>query len=219
MTVAGGRAADAGPYFARASIQRGALRRARSRHAPPAGRRAGAGRGRALRRRRRAASRSRAPVHAPRGATCPTATTMRELAVVPALAVTVTPRAGDRAAGQAAGKRSALQVELLNNARGEVDGAADAASCRRDGRSEPAAHAVHSSRAPGEQSRHPFTVARPGDREPRVYAIEAVATAGGREYHAKATTSSSTAISRRATSIATATSRVRGVDVKIAPRA
>jgi LmbE family N-acetylglucosaminyl deacetylase len=137
---------------------------------------------------------------------------MRELAVVPALAVTVSPRQAIVPRASAA-NRVRLQVELTNNdpagSKGQL-----ALKLPPGWKSEPAAIPFAFAR-PGEKSRHQFTVAVPSI-ENRDYTIEAVATADGREYREGYDVIEHRDLETRYL-FHEASSRVRGVDVKIAP--
>ena len=137
---------------------------------------------------------------------------MRELAVVPALAVTVSPR-------QAIVPRSAeakslrLQVELTSNAPSGSKGQL-ALKLPAGWKADPASIPFSFTR-PGEKSRHQFLVAVPAI-ENREYTVDAVATAGGRDYHEGYEIVEHRDLETRYL-YHDATSRVRGVDVKMAP--
>jgi LmbE family N-acetylglucosaminyl deacetylase len=136
---------------------------------------------------------------------------MRELAIVPALALTVSPRQAivPRSLAQ---KRLRVEVELTNNAPGGTSGQL-ALRLPAAWTSAPPS-APFSFARPGEKSRLAFTVSIPAvdDRE---YTIEAVATAGGRQlrqgYDVIAHRDLETRYVYRE-----ASTRVRGVDVNIA---
>jgi LmbE family N-acetylglucosaminyl deacetylase len=137
---------------------------------------------------------------------------MRELAVVPALAVTLSPR--QAIVPQASASKSVrLQVELTNNA---------PAGCKGEltlklppgWKSDPASIPFAFAR-PGEKSRYPFTVAVPAI-ENREYRIDAVATSEGRSYQEGYDVIEHRDLETRYL-YHEAASRVRGVDVKIAP--
>jgi len=137
---------------------------------------------------------------------------MRELAVVPALAVTVSPR--QVIVPQASASKSVrLQVELTNNApagsKGELT-----LKLPPGWKSDPASIPFTFAR-PGEKSRHQFTVAVPAV-ESREYRIDAVATSEGRTYQEGYDVIEHRDLETRYL-YHDATSRVRGVDVKIAP--
>jgi LmbE family N-acetylglucosaminyl deacetylase len=137
---------------------------------------------------------------------------MRELAVVPALAVSVSPR--QAIVPRASATNSVrLQVELTNNAPGGSKGQL-ALKLPSGWKSEPAAIPFAFTR-PGEKARHQFTVAVPAI-ENREYRIDAVATADGREFHEGYDLIEHRDLETRYL-YHEATSRVRGVDVKIAP--
>jgi LmbE family N-acetylglucosaminyl deacetylase len=137
---------------------------------------------------------------------------MRELAIVPALAVTVSPRQAIVPQGSP-NKSVHLQVELTSNApagsKGELT-----LKLPSGWRSEPAAIPFTFAR-PGEKSRHQFTVAIPAI-DNRAYRIDAVATADGRGYQEGYDVIEHRDLETRYL-YHDAASRVRGVDVKIAP--
>jgi LmbE family N-acetylglucosaminyl deacetylase len=137
---------------------------------------------------------------------------MRELAVVPALAVTASPRQAI-VPRSSAGNSVRLQVELTNNA---PDGSKGQLALKLPPgwKSEPGAIPFAFTR-PGEKSRHQFTVAVPAV-ENREYTIQAVATADGRDYVEGYDVIEHRDLETRYL-YHDATSRVRGVDVKIAP--
>ena len=137
---------------------------------------------------------------------------MRELAVVPALAVTVSPR--QAIVPQAmADKSIRLQVELTNNA---LSGSKGELTLKLpDGwKSEPASIPFTFAR-PGEKSRYQFAVAIPAI-ENREYRIDAVATSEGRPYQGGYDVIEHRDLETRYL-YRDAAGRVRGVDVKIAP--
>ena len=121
---------------------------------------------------------------------------MRELAIVPALAVNVSPRQAivPLPAASPGAKSVRVQVELTNNA---TAGSKGQLALKLPGgwKSEPATTPFTFAR-PGEKARFQFTVTVP-EIQNREYTIEAVATAGG-VTSGKGTTSSSTAISKHA---------------------
>ena len=137
---------------------------------------------------------------------------MRELAVVPALAVNVSPRQAIVPLSLAA-KSVRVQIELLNNAptgsKGEL-----ALKLPAGWKSEPAAIPFSFAR-PGEKSRHQFAVSVP-TIENREYTIEAVATINGREFKEGYDVIEHRDLETRYL-YHDATARVRGIDVKIAP--
>ena len=137
---------------------------------------------------------------------------MRELAVVPALALAVSPR--QAIVPQAmANKSIRLQVELTNNA---ISGSKGELTLKLPAgwKSEPASIPFTFAR-PGEKSRHQFTVAIPAI-ENREYRIDAVATADGRTHQEGYDLIEHRDLETRYL-YREAVSRVRGVDVKIAP--
>jgi LmbE family N-acetylglucosaminyl deacetylase len=137
---------------------------------------------------------------------------MRELAVVPALAVTVSPR--QAIVPQASARKSVhLQVELTNNAPAGSKGHL-ALTLPPGWTSEPAAIPFAFTR-PGEKARHRFTVSVPAI-ENRDYAIDAVATVDGQGFREGYDVIEHRDLETRYL-YRDATSRVRGVDVKIAP--
>jgi LmbE family N-acetylglucosaminyl deacetylase len=157
----------------------------------------------------RTAVRHREP-HAPYG------DELRELAVVPAAAVNVTPRVAvvPTAASRAAtGKQVEVRVELLNNAEGGSTGRL-ALRLPAGWTSAPAAATFTFVRS-GERSTFRFTVSVPA-LENRDYRIDATATVGGRQY-----TQGYDVIAHRDLETRylyhPASTVVRGVDVRIAP--
>jgi hypothetical protein len=103
---------------------------------------------------------------------------MRDLKVVPVLAVNVRPRQAVVPLALAA-KSVAVNVELLNSKEGSVDGTL-ALRLPAGWKANPAQAPFAFARA-GEKRQFPFTVSVPA-LENRDYRIEAVATTGGREY-------------------------------------
>ena len=103
---------------------------------------------------------------------------MRELRVVPALALTVTPGSAVVPL-KAARKRVAIEVDLLNNVEGEIGGELSL-KLPAGWTSQPARQPFKYARA-GERSAYRFTVSIPSI-ENKSYEIRAVATANGREY-------------------------------------
>jgi LmbE family N-acetylglucosaminyl deacetylase len=137
---------------------------------------------------------------------------MRELAVVPALAVSVSPR--QAIVPQASASRTVrLQVEVTNNtpagSKGELT-----LKLPQGWTSDPATIPFTFTR-PGERSRYQFTVAVPAI-ENREYRIDAVATSAGRAYQEGYDVIEHRDLETRYL-YHEAASRVRGVDVKIAP--
>jgi LmbE family N-acetylglucosaminyl deacetylase len=137
---------------------------------------------------------------------------MRELAIVPALALTVLPRQAivPRAS---ASKTVRLQVEVTNNAPAESKGELTL-KLPPGWTSDPAAIPFAFTR-PGEKSRYQFTVAAPAI-ENREYRIDAVATSGGRAYQEGYDVIEHRDLETRYL-YREAASRVRGIDVKMAP--
>lgn len=103
---------------------------------------------------------------------------MRELAVVPALALAVTPRHAVVPL-QAASKQVSVQVDLLHNREGASSGQLRL-ELPAGWSSEPASQPFQFARA-GERAQYRFAV-RVGSLENRSYQIQAVATAQGREF-------------------------------------
>ena len=136
----------------------------------------------------------------------------RELAIVPALAVNVTPRSAIVPIG-AADTRLTVEVELVNNASG---GSAGELALRLPSgwQSEPGAIRFSFARG-GERSRHVFRVALPAIQS-RDYTLDAIATVDGHAF-----TEGYDAIEHHDLETRylyhPATARVRGVDVAIAP--
>jgi LmbE family N-acetylglucosaminyl deacetylase len=137
---------------------------------------------------------------------------MRELAVVPNVAVNVSPRRAIVPLSMT-NKRVRVNVELLNNAptgsKGEL-----ALKLPAGWKSEPASIPFTFARA-GEKSRHQFTVTTPAI-ESRDYTIDAVATVDGHEYKEGYDLIEHRDLETRYL-YHDATARVRGVDVKITP--
>jgi LmbE family N-acetylglucosaminyl deacetylase len=136
----------------------------------------------------------------------------RVLAVVPAVAVTMSPRQVVVPLGMAE-KTVRLRTEVLNNLEGKNDGTLRL-NVPPGWKVEPAAQPFQFARA-GERMYYPFTVTIPS-LENREYRIEAVASAGGREfregYDAIAHRDLETRYLYR-----DASASVRGIDVRIAP--
>jgi len=137
---------------------------------------------------------------------------MRELAVVPALAVNVSPRQAIVPLALAT-KSVRVQVELTNNAptgnKGQL-----ALKLPTGWKSEPAAIPFTFAR-PGEKSRHQFNVSIPSI-ENRDYTIDAVATANGQDFKQGYDVIEKRDLETRYL-YHPSTIAVRGVDVKIAP--
>jgi LmbE family N-acetylglucosaminyl deacetylase len=137
---------------------------------------------------------------------------MRELAVVPAVAVNVSPRQAIVPLAMTT-KSVRVQVELLNNAATGSKGQL-ALKLPAGWRSEPASIPFTFARS-AEKSRHQFTVSVPSI-ENRDYSIEAVATVDGKEYKEGYDIIEHRDLETRYL-YHDATARVRGIDVKIAP--
>jgi LmbE family N-acetylglucosaminyl deacetylase len=137
---------------------------------------------------------------------------MRELAIVPALAVTVSPRQAVVPQSLAT-KRLRADVELTNNAPRGSEGQL-ALKLPAGWTADPPAVRFSFAR-PGEKSRHQFTVSIPAI-EDREYIISAVATADGREFREGYDTIAHRDLETRYL-YRGASSRVRGLDVKIVP--
>jgi LmbE family N-acetylglucosaminyl deacetylase len=160
----------------------------------------------------------RVPVHVRvpvmrREAQLPYGYMLRELAVVPALAVTTSPRQVIVPLSLA-NKAVRVQVELTNN---DVAGSTGQLVLKVPAgwTSEPASIPFAFARS-GEKARYQFTVSIPAI-ENRDYAIEAVATANGREFHEGYDVIEHRDLDTRYL-YREATSQVRGIDVEIAPR-
>ena len=141
---------------------------------------------------------------------------LRELMIVPAVAVNVTPRVAvvpTAAPLAAAGRQVEVRVELLNNLEGRASGSL-ALQLPAGWTSAPAAAPFTFARA-GERSAYRFAVSVPA-LENRDYRIEAVATVAGRQY-----TQGYDVIEHRDLETRylfhPASTAVRGVDVTIAP--
>ena len=137
---------------------------------------------------------------------------MRELGIVPALALTVSPSSAIIPLA-AATRTIDVQVEVVNNVEGRNSGSLTL-RLPAGWRSEPAAHALAFTGAGERVVRHfDVTTAVLADR---TYQVSAVATAGGREY-----TQGYDLIDHRDLEprylYRPAVSAVRGVDVKVAP--
>ena len=136
----------------------------------------------------------------------------RELAVVPAIAVTLTP-ANAVTPLAAATKRIAMQVEVLNNRDGKSAGAL-ALKIPDGWKVAPASVPFTFARA-GERALYAFDVRIPSLAN-RDYRIQAVATSGGRDYSEGYTTIRHRDLETRFL-YREAVASVRGIDVKIAP--
>ena len=137
---------------------------------------------------------------------------LREVRVVPALSVNLAPAAAVIPLA-AAVKQVPLQVEVLNNHEGAIDGQVALALPPR-WTAEPARHALSFNRA-GEKASFGFTVSVPA-LETRAYRVQAVATANGREYR-----EGYEVIDHRDLEVRylyrPATSEVKGIDVATVP--
>jgi LmbE family N-acetylglucosaminyl deacetylase len=137
---------------------------------------------------------------------------MRELTIVPALAVNVSPRQAIVPLSMT-DKSVRVRVELLNNAPSGSRGRL-ALKLPAGWKAEPAAIPFTFAR-PGEKSRHQFTVSTPSI-ENREYTIDAVATVNGQEFKEGYDIIEHRDLETRYL-YHDATARVRGIDVKIAP--
>ncbi len=137
---------------------------------------------------------------------------MRELAAVPALAVGVSPGAAV-VPTNAAKKQIALQVDVLNNWEGEIQGQL-ALRLPAGWSSEPKAQPFRFARA-GERSAYRFTVAIPA-LENKGYEIQAVASARGKEFSEGYDLIEKRDLERRYL-YRPALTTVRGIDVKVPP--
>jgi LmbE family N-acetylglucosaminyl deacetylase len=137
---------------------------------------------------------------------------MRELSIVPALAVNVSPRQVIVPLS-VANKNVRVQVELLNNAPSGSKGQLTL-KLPAGWTSDPAAIPFTFAR-PGEKSRHHFTVSVTAI-ENREYTIDVVATANGQEFKEGYDIIEHRDLETRYL-YHDATARVRGIDVKIAP--
>ncbi len=136
----------------------------------------------------------------------------REVMVVPAVAVNLSPATAVIPAGP--GRRTlALEVELIGNAEGIRDGQV-ALELPPDWTASPASRPFHFARA-GERSLHVFEVTAPNPSG-RVYEVSAVATAKGRPYREGYQVLEHRDLETRYLYRAART-EVRGVNVKVAP--
>jgi hypothetical protein len=137
---------------------------------------------------------------------------LRELRVVPALSLSVSPATAVIPLG-ASSKRVELRIDLLNNKEGPTSGQL-ALELPAGWTSEPASQAFGFARA-GEKAIVRFVVTVDA-LEPRVYAIQAVATAGGRSYK-----EGYEILDHRDLEVRylyrPATTNVRGIDVDVVP--
>ena len=137
---------------------------------------------------------------------------LREVMVVPAVAVNLAPSTAVIPAGS--GRHTlALQVELIGNADRPIEGQV-ALELPAGWVASPASHSFRFSRA-GERSVHAFEVAVPS-LSGRSYEVIAVATAGGRQYRDGYQLLEHRDLETRYLYRA-ARSEVKGVDVKVAP--
>lgn len=136
----------------------------------------------------------------------------RVLAVVPAIAVTLSP-AHAVASLSTASRPVTLKAEVLNNVEGTSEGTVTL-KVPAGWKATPASHAFRVTRA-GERALYSFDV-HPAAIDARDYRIEAVATSGGREYREGYTTIRHRDLETRYL-YREATASVRGADVKIAP--
>jgi LmbE family N-acetylglucosaminyl deacetylase len=136
----------------------------------------------------------------------------RVLAVVPAIAVTLTPAVAV-APLNALTKKINLKVEVLNNREGESHGTVRL-KAPAGWTVTPPSQPFRFSRA-GERARYGFEIGIPS-MENREYRIEAVASSGGREYHEGYATIRHRDLETRYL-YRDGVASVRGVDVKIAP--
>jgi len=137
---------------------------------------------------------------------------MRELKIVPAIAVNVRPRQAVVPLAMAS-KTMAVRVELLNNKSDAANGALTL-KLPAGWKAEPA-EAPFAFTRPGEKRQYEFTVSIPS-LENRDYRVEAVASAGGREYREGYDVIDKRDLETRFLYHA-ASVGVRGIDVKIAP--
>jgi LmbE family N-acetylglucosaminyl deacetylase len=141
----------------------------------------------------------------------------RVLAVVPAIALTLTPANVVVPIRQAQGKalttKTKVTVEVLNN-RGEKSDGTLTLKVPAGWRVTPASQPFHFSRA-GERALYAFDIGIPS-LENQEYRIEAVASSGGREYREGYSTIRHRDLETRYL-YRDAVASVRGIDVKIAP--
>jgi LmbE family N-acetylglucosaminyl deacetylase len=134
------------------------------------------------------------------------------LAVVPAIALTVTP-AHAVAPVNALRKRIAIQVEVLNNREGESEGTLTL-NVPAGWNVTPASQPFHFSRA-GERARYAFTVKIPSLQD-QEYRIQALASSAGRQYREGYAIIRHRDLETRYL-YRDAVASVRGVDVSVAP--
>ncbi len=147
-----------------------------------------------------------------REANSPYGSDLRALEVVPAVAITVSPRYAVVPLG-ASEPSFAVAVELLHN-RGEGQGGVLTLELPRGWTSEPSEHAFAPASA-GEKATYRFRIKAPG-LEDREYTINAVATVGDRTYREGYETLRHRDLSPQYL-YRPAVVQARGVDVKIAP--
>jgi LmbE family N-acetylglucosaminyl deacetylase len=135
----------------------------------------------------------------------------RVLAIVPAIAVTLSPAHAMTPLG-APEKKVSLKAEVLNNLQGKTDGTLTL-KVPASWKVEPASYAFQFSHA-GERVLYHFTVTIPS-LENREYRIEAVASSGGKEYREGYDTIAHRDLETRYL-YRDATATVRGIDVIIA---
>ena len=136
----------------------------------------------------------------------------RVLAIVPTMAVTLSPAQAVAPVGQA-GKTVRLKAEVLHNREGTSDGRLTL-KVPAGWKVEPATHAFQFSH-PGERGLYQFTVTIPS-LDSRDYRLEAVAASGGREYREGYDTIRHRDLETRYL-YRDATATVRGIDLKVAP--
>src|SRR5437773_9190936 len=137
---------------------------------------------------------------------------MRELAIVPAVAITISPRQAIVPQSPAT-RQLRVDVELTNNA---AAGATGQVALKLPAGWTPAPpFATFAFTRAGEKSRHQFSVSIPAI-EDRVYTINSVATMDNRDFHEGYDVIAHRDLETRYL-YREATSRVRGIDVKIVP--
>ena len=136
----------------------------------------------------------------------------RVLAIVPTMAVTLSPAQAVAPVGQA-GRTVRLKAEVVHNREGTSDGRLTL-KVPAGWQVEPATHAFQFSHS-GERGLYQFTVTIPA-LDNRDYRLEAVATSGGREYREGYDTIQHRDLETRYL-YRDATATVRGIDLKVAP--
>ncbi len=136
----------------------------------------------------------------------------RVLAIVPTMAVTLSPAQAVAPVGQA-GKTVRLKAEVVHNREGTSDGTLTL-KVPAGWKVEPATHAFQFSHS-GERGLYQFTVTIPS-LDSRDYRLEAVAASGGREYREGYDTIRHRDLETRYL-YRDATATVRGIDLKVAP--